>query len=53
MPVNLMLDHEVGISSQLYNLPMLGRDYFDESVGCLYYPSASNTFATGCRSCIP
>jgi restriction system protein len=31
--VNLMLDHEVGVSSQLYQLPKLDSDYFDESLG--------------------
>jgi restriction system protein len=31
--VNLMLDHEVGISSQLYKVPRLDSDYFDESLG--------------------
>jgi len=31
--VNLMLDHEVGVSSQLYKVPRLDSDYFDESLG--------------------
>ena len=31
--VNLMLDHEVGVSSQLYRVPRLDSDYFDESLG--------------------
>ncbi|WP_267273597.1 restriction endonuclease [Pseudomonas putida] len=31
--VNLMLDHEVGVSSQLYKVPKLDSDYFDESLG--------------------
>ncbi|WP_397459635.1 restriction endonuclease [Pseudomonas asplenii] len=31
--VNLMLDHEVGVSSQLYEVPRLDSDYFDESLG--------------------
>lgn len=31
--VNLMLDHEVGVSSQLYMVPRLDSDYFDESLG--------------------
>lgn len=31
--VNLMLDHEVGVSSQLYKVPRFDSDYFDESLG--------------------
>lgn len=31
--VNLMLDHDVGISSQIYKVPRLDSDYFDESLG--------------------
>lgn len=31
--VNLMLDHDVGVSSQLYKVPRLDSDYFDESLG--------------------
>ncbi|HAQ89250.1 MAG TPA: restriction endonuclease [Pseudomonas sp.] len=31
--VNLMLDHEVGVSSQLFKVPRLDSDYFDESLG--------------------
>lgn len=31
--VTLMLDHEVGVSSQLYKVPRLDSDYFDESLG--------------------
>lgn len=31
--VELMLDHEVGVSSQLYKVPRLDSDYFDESLG--------------------
>jgi len=28
-----MLDHEVGVTSQLYKVPRLDSDYFDESLG--------------------
>ena len=28
--VHLMMDHEVGVTSQLLRLPALDRDYFDE-----------------------
>jgi restriction system protein len=31
--VNLMLDHDVGVSSQLYKVPTVNSDYFDESLG--------------------
>ncbi|KTT04171.1 restriction endonuclease [Pseudomonas oryzihabitans] len=31
--VDLMLDHEVGVTSQLYKVPRLDSDYFDESLG--------------------
>lgn len=31
--VSPMLDHEVGVSSQLYKVPKLDSDYFDESLG--------------------
>jgi len=31
--VSPMLDHEVGVSSQLYKVPKLNSDYFDESLG--------------------
>jgi restriction system protein len=28
--VNLMMDHEVGVTSRLLKLPKLDSDYFDE-----------------------
>jgi restriction system protein len=31
--VNLMLHHEVGVSSQLYKVPRLDSDYFDKPLG--------------------
>ncbi|WP_301281474.1 restriction endonuclease [Pseudomonas thivervalensis] len=31
--VSLMLDHEVGVSSQHYKVPRPDSDYFDESLG--------------------
>lgn len=31
--VNLMLDHDVGVSSQRYKVPAFDSDYFDESLG--------------------
>ena len=31
--VNLLLDHEGGVSTQLYKVPRIDSDYFDESLG--------------------